>query len=134
MKAIKALFFAILLAMGLFVGWLFMPAQTTLDKQVLDAPLSVEPFKLVGYRSISTDPEVDSLYHYFVIIEGTDIKQIEPFLITSDPFVRLESSDENTLLITVNGKIERYTNDLWIEKSDGMLHHWYVSANAGYVR
>ncbi len=117
-----------------FTAWLFMPAQTTLEKQVLDAPFSDAPFKMIGFRSISTDPEVDPMYHYYVVTDSTIVEDSEPFLITSDPFVRLTGNAENTLTIKVNGKITRYNNDLWIELPSGRLHHWYVSLDAKYVR
>lgn len=134
MKALKSVFFTALFCTFAFAAWLFMPAQSILEKQVLDAPFAGTPFKLVGFRSISTDPEIDPMYHYYVITDDTDVSDIEPFLITSDPFVRLTDNEEHTLTITVNGKITQYKNDLWIELPNGKLHHWYVSAIAGYVR
>lgn len=134
MKVLKSILFIAVFCTTAFAAWLFMPAQSTLEKQVLDAPFADAPFKMVGFRSISTDPEVDPMYHYYVITDETKVSDIEPFLITSDPFVRLTGNEEHTLTITVNGKITQYNNDVWVSLPSGKLHHWYVSANARYVR
>ena len=133
MKAIKTLFLLMILACGLFTAWLFISISATIDKQTLDVPLT-EPFKLVAYRSNPNDASKPFTYHYYVISDAVDIDDMDPFLVTTDQFVKLGEFDENTFKLTVNGKIESYTNDLWIKKTDGTLQHWYVSVDANYVR
>ena len=133
MKAIKTLFLLMILACGLFTAWLFISIPATIDKQTLDVPLT-EPFKLVAYRSNPNDASKPFTYHYYVISDAVDIDDMDPFLITTDQFVKLGEFDENTFKLTVNGKIESYTNDLWIKKTDGTLQHWFVSVDANYVR
>jgi len=133
MKAIKYFFFLVVLLGGLFTAWLFVPIPSVLDQQTFEQPLT-EPFKLVAYRSNPNDASKPYTYHYFVISDVSDIKEMQPFLITTDKFAKLGEFDENTFSMSVNGKIDQYTNDLWIEKSDGKLQHWYVSITANYVR
>jgi len=133
LKTAKVLFFVVVLLSGLFTAWLFIPTPAILDKQVLDVPLT-KPFKLVSYRNNPNDASMPFTYHYYVISDVSDIEEMEPFLITTDKFAKLGEFDENTFSLSVNGKIEQYTNDLWIEKSDGKLQHWYVSINARYIR
>ncbi|WP_394246776.1 hypothetical protein [Vibrio profundi] len=133
MKAIKYFFFLVVLLGGLFTAWLFVPIPSVLDQQTFEQPLT-EPFKLVAYRNNPNDASQPYTYHYFVVSDVSDIKEMEPFLITTDKFAKLGEFDENTFSMSVNGKIEQYTNDLWIEKSDGKLQHWYVSIQANYVR
>ncbi|MEZ8786453.1 hypothetical protein AB6D73_04305 [Vibrio splendidus] len=133
MKAIKTLFFLMVLLSGLFTAWLFIPIPATMDKQTLDVPLT-EPFKLVAYRSNPNDASKPLTYHYYVISDVVGVDDMDPFLVTTDQFVKLDEFDENTFNLTVNGKIESYTNDLWIKKADGKLQHWYVSVDANYVR
>ncbi|HFN0991603.1 TPA: hypothetical protein ACHCIS_005114, partial [Vibrio parahaemolyticus] len=69
-----------------------------------------------------------------VLATGQSIEEQEPFLVTSDQFIRMEQTGDNTLSVTVNGRIYQYHNDLWVPKSDGKLQHFLVSATANYVR
>ncbi|MGF1755419.1 hypothetical protein L4C33_17715 [Vibrio makurazakiensis] len=133
MKALKYFFFFIVLLSGLFTAWLFVPIPATLDQKTFEQPLT-EPFKLIAYRNNPNDASKPYTYHYYVISDVSDIKELEPFLITTDKFAKLGTFDEHTFSMTVNGKIEQYTNDLWVEKSDGKLQHIYVSIDANYVR
>ncbi|MEZ8104470.1 hypothetical protein FCV43_11060 [Vibrio genomosp. F6] len=133
MKVLKAVLIVILFAAVSYVGWLFLPPQASLEKQTLDLDLNAS-FKLVGFRHNSGDPSLPLTYHYFITLEGEDVKDHTPFLITTDPFVKLKGSAENTLALVVNGKIDAYTNDVWVKQDDGILYHWYVSLDAKYVR
>jgi len=103
MKALKYFFFLIVLLSGLFTAWLFVPIPTVLDKQTFDQPLT-EPFKLVAYRSNPNDATKPFTYHYYVVSDISNIKELEPFLITTDKFAKLGTFDEHTFSMTVNGK------------------------------
>ncbi|MCW8335673.1 hypothetical protein J4N42_21325 [Vibrio sp. SCSIO 43135] len=133
MKLLKISFYSLLALTALFSVWLFMPAKVTLAQQVLDKSVG-EPFSVIGYRTVSTDPEADTQYHYFLAGSDDKVEDLEPFLVTTDPFVRVIEFGDNKLSITSSGRIYSYHNDLWVEKDDGTIHHWYVSLQSQYVR
>ncbi|NLS11891.1 hypothetical protein HGP28_03165 [Vibrio sp. SM6] len=112
---------------------LFLPTHTTLGKEVLSKPIA-EEFKLVGYRSLSTDPATTGQIHYFVVGLDANVDELTPFLITTDRFVRVSAVEENSFHLTINGKISAYHNDLWVKRSNGTVKHWRVSADANYQR
>lgn len=134
MKVLKAMLMVVFLTILIFVGWLFLPPQERLDKQTLDIDLNNSEFKLVGYRNNSGDPSQPLTYHYFITLKDGKVDDLVPFLITTDPFVKLLESAENTVSLIANGKIDAYSNDVWVKQKDGILHHWYISIDAKYVR
>ncbi|BDU40386.1 conserved hypothetical protein [Vibrio nigripulchritudo SFn27] len=133
MRTLKIWLSIVSLFLLAFSAWLFMPAISKVEKQVLEQDLA-EPFRLVGYRVISTDPSIDATYHYYLTVKDSDIDEESPFLITSDPFIKVDNFDDNSLHISVTGKIELYRNDLWVKKDDEKLHHWYISMQSKYIR
>lgn len=138
MHALKIGLSLVALVIGLISAWIFLPPTNRLDKQIVNQPLQ-QPFSFVGYKVISSDPSIDPIYHYYIVggefvVEGEKLNDTQPFLITADPFVKLKAFDESTIHISVTGKIELYNNDLWIQKSDGKVHHWYINMHSKYIR
>lgn len=133
MKRLKYGIGLLAIAITALLAWVFIPTHETLGQQVSEQALN-EDFTLVGHRLHSTDPDAGKQFAYFVLADGVEVDGQTPFLITSDPFVRMTLSGEHTLMLTVHGRIYQYHNDLWVTQADGTLHHWYVSANAEYVR
>lgn len=88
---------------GLFTAWLFIPIPATIDKQTLDLPLT-EPFKLVAYRSNPNDATKPFTYHYYVVSDISNVDDMDPFLVTTDQFVKLGDFDENTFKLTVTAR------------------------------
>lgn len=133
MSKIKIAFVALILICAAVAAYVFIPTHTTLGKQVLSLPVG-DNLTLVGYKSYSTERKLDKLNQYFLIANGSDVTQAEPFLTTSDQFLRLKTVKDNTLALTINGRIESFRNDLWIEKPDGTFEHWLISIEARYLK
>ncbi|WP_260261949.1 hypothetical protein [Vibrio intestinalis] len=133
MSKIKIAFIALILICSAVAAYVFIPVHTTLGKQVLSLPVG-DNLTLVGFKSYSTERKLDKLNQYFLIANGSDVKQAEPFLTTSDQFLRIKTVKDNTLALTINGRIESFRNDLWIEKSDGTFEHWLISIEARYLK
>lgn len=129
---IRAILLLLIIAIGV-LAWVFIPSHETMGSKTLEEALS-DNYTLIGHRIHSTDPDAGNMFGYFVVSKGQDTEDLEPFLVTSDQFIRMEQTGENTLALTVNGRIYRYHNDLWVQKPDGTLQHWLVSAHASYVR
>ncbi|MGR5176943.1 hypothetical protein ACPV4B_13385 [Vibrio parahaemolyticus] len=115
------------------LAWVFIPTHENIGPQTVKTPLDNE-FTLVAHRVLSTDPDAGSKFAYFVVTQTSDINDLEPFLVTSDQFARIEKTGDNSLSLTVNGRIYQYHNDLWVNKTNGQLQRWYVSINARYLR
>ncbi len=128
----RAVLLLLMIAIGV-LAWVFIPSHETVGAQTLEEALN-DNYTLVGHRIHSTDPDAGNMFGYFVVYKGASTDDLEPFLVTSDQFIRMEQTGDNTLALTVNGRIYRYHNDLWVENPDGKLQHWFVSATAKYVR
>ncbi|MGR5236332.1 hypothetical protein [Vibrio alfacsensis] len=131
-KFTQAMLLLLVISIGV-LAWMFIPSHETIGQKTLEEALN-DNYNLVGHRIHSTDPDVGNMFGYFVVSKGGSIEDAEPFLVTSDQFIRMEQTGENTLSLTVTGRIYRYHNDLWVTKTDGKLQHWFVSATANYVR
>lgn len=131
-KFLYALLMVFLIAVAT-LAWVFIPTHENIGPQTLKTPLDSE-FTLVAHRVLSTDPDAGSKFAYFVVSQTGDISDLEPFLVTSDQFARIEKTGDNSLSLTVNGRIYLYNNDLWVDKTNGQLQRWYVSINARYLR
>ncbi|CAE6934456.1 hypothetical protein ACOMICROBIO_GDFFDHBD_02817 [Vibrio sp. B1REV9] len=129
---IRAILLLLIIAIGV-LAWVFIPSHETMGSKTLEEALN-DNYTLIGHRIHSTDPDAGNMFGYFVVSKGQNTEDLEPFLVTSDQFIRMEKTGENTLALTVNGRIYRYHNDLWVQKPDGTLQHWLISANASYVR
>ncbi|RJX68969.1 hypothetical protein DZ860_16090 [Vibrio sinensis] len=128
----RSLLLLVIIAAGV-LAWVFIPTHESMGKQVLEQPLN-DTFRLVGHRIYSTDPDSSKMFSYFVLSDATNVEDEKPFLTTSDQFVRAKQTGDNTISLTVNGRIYQYHNDLWVKMENGQLHHWYVSTQSNYVR
>lgn len=133
MSKVKFSIGALFIAAILVLAWVFIPTHVRLSSEILNKPVG-EGFKLVGYKAISTKPQDGKLNHYFLIDADASAKDATPFLISSDPFIKFEQTDETKLSVTINGRVKQLDNDLWVERSDGTVQHWLISANINYVR
>ncbi|TFH89846.1 MULTISPECIES: hypothetical protein [Vibrio] len=124
---------AIVSAISVLLAWVFIPTHVRLSSEILSKPIG-NGFQIVGYKALSTKPEDGKLNHFFLIDSNGDVKDAEPFLITSDPFIQFETTDENKLSLTVKGRIKHFDNDLWVEREDGTVQHWFISVDAEYTR
>ncbi|MGR5319689.1 hypothetical protein [Vibrio alfacsensis] len=131
-KFMRAMLLLLVIAIGV-LAWMFIPSHETMGQKTLEEALN-DNYVLIGHRIHSTDPDAGNMFGYFVVSKGNGIDDAEPFLVTSDQFIRMEQTGENTLSLTVNGRIYRYHNDLWVANTEGKLQHWLVSATANYVR
>ncbi|PFG58592.1 hypothetical protein ATG66_1146 [Vibrio sp. ES.051] len=131
-KFIQALLLLAVVAAGV-LAWVFIPSHETIGQKTLEQALS-DHYTLVGHRIYSTDPDAGNRFGYFILATGQNIEEQTPFLVTSDQFIRMEKTGDNTLSATINGRIYQYHNDLWVQTSDGKLQHFLVSATANYVR
>ncbi|GLR06905.1 hypothetical protein [Vibrio hyugaensis] len=131
-KFMRAILSLLVIAIGV-LAWVFIPSHETMGAQTLEEALN-DNYTLVGHRIHSTDPDASNMFGYFVVYKDESTEDMEPFLVTSDQFIRMEQTGENTLALTINGRIYRYHNDLWVKNPDGKLQHWLVSATANYVR
>lgn len=122
-----------LVTVALVLAWVFIPTHVRLSSEILNQPVG-EGFKLIGHKAISTKPEDGKLNHFFLIDENSSVKDATPFLITSDPFIKVSQTDENKLSIKINGRVKQLDNDLWVERADGTVQHWFISAQINYVR
>ncbi|NOH80395.1 hypothetical protein F0231_11665 [Vibrio sp. RE86] len=133
MSKFKLTIGAAVIAISLVLAWVFIPTHVRLSSEVLNKPVG-DGFKVLGYKAMSTEPKDGKLLHFFLIDEDSSIKDVEPFLITSDPFIKVEATDENKLSLTINGRVKHLDNDLWVERPDGTVIHWFISADVKYVR
>ncbi|EGQ8446370.1 TPA: hypothetical protein RG678_005080 [Vibrio alginolyticus] len=131
-KFMQVLLLLAVIAAGV-LAWVFIPSHETIGQKTLEQALN-DDYSLVGHRIYSTDPDAGNRFGYFVLATGQSIEEQEPFLVTSDQFIRMEQTGDNTLSVTINGRIYHYHNALWVPKSDGKLQHFLVSATAKYVR
>ncbi len=125
----------VLAAVIAVAAYVFIPTHVRLSTEILNKSVG-DGFKLVGHKVISTEPKDSKLNHYFLIAEDTDVPDAEPFLITSDPFIKAVETSEtaNKLKIELKGRIKAFDNDLWVKKSDGTVHHWLLSIDAQYEK
>ena len=133
MSKAKLSFLSVIVALGVLLAYAFIPTHVRLGQEVINQPIG-DGFQLVGYKAISTEPADGNLNHYFLLAQGESVKDAQPFLISSDPFIRVESVVDNKLDITIVGRVKTFDNDLWITKADGTAHHWLISATIKYVR
>ena len=133
MSKAKLSFLSVIVALGVLLAYAFIPTHVRLGQEVINQPIG-DGFQIVGYKAISTEPADGKLNHYFLLAQGESVKDAQPFLISSDPFIRVESVVDNKLDITIVGRVKTFDNDLWITKADGTAHHWLISATIKYVR
>ncbi|HAS61137.1 MAG TPA: hypothetical protein DCS35_00350 [Vibrio sp.] len=133
MSKIKIAFLTLILIASAVAAWVFIPTHTSLGHQISSAPVG-DNLTLVGYKIASTDKKLNKLNQYYLVENGSEIGDQEPLITTSDQFLRIKSLKDNTLTLTVTGRIEQYRNDIWVEKSDGTVQHWLVNLNSSYVR
>ena len=133
MSKLKLSFGLVVLAVTLVLAWVFIPTHVRLGSEILNQPVG-EGFQLVGHKAISTDPQDGKLNHYFLIDQTTSVKDAQPFLITSDPFIKVAKVDDNKISLTINGRVKHLDNDLWVERPDGTVQHWYISTVINYIR
>ena len=129
---IKSFVGLILLAIGVF-AYVFIPNHENLGKQTLSTGIN-DSFKLIGHQIHSTDPDAGKKFGYFILSVNDTVDDKEPFFVTSDPFLKVEQTGENTIKLQSSGRIYQYRNDLWIPQPSGQLYHWYVSLDSSYVR
>lgn len=133
MSKLKVTLAVFLLTIAMVIAWVFIPTHVRLGKQILSQPIG-DGFLLVGHKAISTDPQAGNLNHFFLIDQSNSVKDAKPFLITSDPFIKVENVDDNKVSLTINGRVKYLDNDLWVERPDGTVQHWYISTTINYVR
>ncbi|MBN3494682.1 hypothetical protein [Vibrio neptunius] len=133
MSKAKLIIIIFISALSLLLAYVFIPTHVRLGQEIVNRPIA-EGVQLVGYKATSTDPKDGKLNHYFLLAQGQSAKETQPFLITSDPFIRVESVVDNKLYITITGRVTTFNSDLWITKTDGTAHHWLISANIKYIR
>ncbi|MCZ4292653.1 hypothetical protein [Vibrio sinaloensis] len=133
MSKVKLSLSILIITIALVLAWVFIPTHVRLGNEILNQSIG-DGYKLVGHKAISTDPQAGKLNHFFLIDQSASVSDSEPFLITSDPFITVTKVDDNKLSLLINGRVKFLDNDLWIERPDGTVQHWYVSANINYVR
>ena len=133
MSKIKITLVSLVLIACAVAAWVFIPTHTSLGSKIMSVPIGDE-FSLVGYKIASTDRKLNKMNQFYLIANGTELGDDEPVLISSDQFLRVVSIKDNTFKLSVKGRIEQYRNDLWVEKSDGTVHHWLVSMQSDYVK
>ncbi|NOI27775.1 hypothetical protein [Vibrio coralliilyticus] len=133
MSKVKLSLLTLIAALGLLLAYVFIPTHVRLGQEIINQPIG-DGFQLVGYKAISTEPADGKLNHYFLVAQGESVKDTQPFLISSDPFIRVEGVVDNKLDITIVGRVKAFDNDLWITKADGTAHHWLISATIKYIR
>lgn len=120
-------------AVALLLAYVFIPTHVRLGSEILNQPVG-EGFQLIGHRAISTDPQDGKLNHFFLIDQASSVSEAQPFLITSDPFIKVSNVDDNKISLIINGRVKSLDNDLWVERPDGTVQHWYISAKINYIR
>ncbi|WP_117233056.1 hypothetical protein [Vibrio maerlii] len=133
MSKLKLSILTLLLVAAAGLAYVFIPTHVRLSSEILNKSIG-DGFKVVGYKAVSTEPKDGKLNHFFLIAEGSDVKDAEPFLITSDMFIKVErtSEEENKLKVELKGRVKAFDNDQWITKPDGSVHHWFLSLDAEY--
>lgn len=133
MSKLKLSILGIIVAIAAIMAYVFIPTHVRLGTQITDQAVGSD-YKLVGYKAISTKPQDGKLNHYFLIPSNGTIDDVEPFLITSDPFITVGKVVDNKLTLNVRGRVKHFDNDLWVEKGDGKVEHWFISADISYIR
>ncbi|GAB2644076.1 hypothetical protein [Vibrio panuliri] len=133
MSKLKIVCLSLVVIAAAVAAWVFIPTHTSLGPQIASIPIGND-LTLVGHKIASTEKKLNKLNQYFLIANGSEIGDQEPVLTTSDQFLRVESVKDNTFKLNVKGRIEQYRNDIWVEKSDGTVHHWLISLDSSYVR
>ncbi|KGY06952.1 hypothetical protein [Vibrio sinaloensis] len=133
MSKLKLSLLGALVTIAALLAYAFIPTHVRLGSEITNQQVG-ENYRLVGYKAISTKPQDGKLNHYFLIAKDATIEDAEPFLISSDPFSTVDSVVDNKLSLSIKGRVKHFDNDLWVEKGDGKVEHWYISANINYVR
>ena len=133
MSKLKLSFLVIIVAVAALLTYVFVPTHVRLGSEVLNKPIN-EQYTLLGYKAISTEPSDGKLNHYFLVPVNTTVEDVEPFLISSDPFIKVESVKDNKLSLSIKGRVKHFDNDLWVEKPNGKVEHWLISADIRYIR
>lgn len=123
----------LIIAVCALLAYVFIPTHVRLGSEIINKPLN-DHYRLVGYKAISTDPKDGKLNHYFLLPINQTIESNEPFLISSDPFIKIIEVKDNKLTLSVKGRVKHFDNDLWVEKADGKVEHWLISADIRYIR
>tara|TARA_Y100001960_G_C14763361_1_gene875415 strand:+ start:1675 stop:2076 length:402 start_codon:yes stop_codon:yes gene_type:complete len=133
MSKLKLSIFGTIVAVAAIMAYVFIPTHVRLGTQITEQAVGND-YKLVGFKAISTKPQDGKLNHYFLIPSNGTIDDVEPFLITSDPFLSVGKVVDNKLTLTIRGRVKHFDNDLWVEKDDGKVEHWLISADISYIR
>ncbi len=124
---------SLVVATALLLTYVFVPTHVRLGKEILNLPIN-DSYVLLGYKAMSTEPKDGKLNHYYLVSKDLGIADAEPFLISSDPFIRLIDVKENKIKIAVVGRVKHFDNDLWVSKPDEKVEHWFISADIDYTR
>lgn len=133
MSKVKLSILGFIAVLGALMAYVFIPTHVRLGPEITNQPVG-DSYKLVGYKAISTKPQDGKLNHYYLIPADETIEDVEPFLISSDPFIRVGKVVDNKLSLTIKGRVKHFDNDLWVEKNDGKVEHWLISAQIDYIR
>lgn len=133
MSKIKTTLILLLVLVAALLAYVFIPTHVRLGSEIINQPLN-DQYTLVGYKAISTEPKDGKLNHYFIVATNQSVEVTEPFLISSDPFIKVTNVEDNKLTLSIQGRVKHFDNDLWVEKPNGSVEHWLISANIGYIR
>lgn len=133
MSTFKLSLSGLVVAIAALLAYVFIPTHVRLGAEITNQTIG-ENYRLVGYKAISTKPQDGKLNHYFLIAQDASVEDTDPFLITSDPFLTVDNVSDNKLSLNIKGRVKHFDNDLWVEKGNGKVEHWYISANINYVR
>lgn len=133
MSKLKTILSTLFILLILGAAWLLIPTHTRLGSEIVNKPVG-ESLEFKGYKLLSTEPKEGKLHHYFLVGTGQDVKDVEPFLVTSDPFAKITFVTDDKLQLQVKGRVTLLNNDLWIENSDGTVNHWLISAQIQHTR
>ncbi len=133
MSKIKTTLILLSVLIAALLAYVFIPTHVRLGSEVINQPIN-DQYTLVGYKAISTEPKDGKLNHYFIVATNQSVEGTEPFLISSDPFIKVTNIEDNKLTLSIQGRVKHFDNDLWVEKPNGSVEHWLISANIGYIR
>ncbi|WP_306439761.1 hypothetical protein [Vibrio japonicus] len=133
MSKLKLSIALLIIAVCALFAYVFIPTHVRLGSEIINKPIN-DQYRLVGYKAISTEPKDGKLNHYFLLSTNQTTEGNEPFLISSDPFIKIIEIKDNKLTLSVKGRVKHFDNDLWVEKADGKVEHWLISANIRFVR
>jgi hypothetical protein len=133
MKKIFLSVTALLAALIALLAWVFIPNHERLGPQTNIVTLSDE-FTVQAYRVLSTDPDANSKFAYFIVAGEHPVDEKAPFLVTSDQFAKVTVTGGQTIHISLRGRVHQFHNDVWADKGNGQLARWFVSLDANYTR